>query len=117
MPSPDGTRAATVMDYTRLGVINLATGEREEIKLPRPGSLIRWASKDKVVLMQPGQAPIPLWTFDLRTHKDAPLWDLPLSDPSARGSLVEVVLSGDLRTYAYSYRQTVSELLLVNGWK
>ena len=117
MPSPDGNRAAAIADYSHLVIIDLNSGTREDFSLPRSASLIRWASNDKLVLMEPGRLPIPLWTYDLRTHKSMPLFDIAVPDPSARGSIAELVLSADLRKFAYSYRQSGSELMLVSGWK
>ena len=117
MPSPDGRRAAAITDYSHLVIIDLNSGAREDLGLPRSAALVRWASNDKLVLMEPGRIPIPLWTYDLRTHKSAPLFEIAVADPSARGSIAELVLSADLRKFAYSYRQSSSELTLVNGWK
>lgn len=117
MPSPDGGRAAAIAGYSHLVIIDLNSGAREDLNLPRSGVLVRWASNDKLVLMEPGRLPIPLWTYDLRTHKSAPLFDVTVPDPSARGSIAELVISADLRKFAYSYRQSGSELMIVSGWK
>lgn len=117
MPSPDGRRAAAIADYSHLAIVNLDSGGREDLNLPRAAALVRWATSDKLVFMEPGRLPISLWTYDLRTHKDTPLFDIAVPDSSARGGIAEIVLSADLRTFAYSYVQSGSDLMLVSGWK
>ena len=117
MPSPDGLRAACTVDSTHVALIDLDSGKREDISLPRAGSLVRWNTSGRLVFLEPGRAPIPLWTFDLKTHKAAPLFEVAVPDPLVRGGVAEFVVSASLRTFAYSYVQSASELLLVEGWK
>jgi DNA-binding winged helix-turn-helix (wHTH) protein len=117
MPSPDGLRAAGMVDSTHVALVDLDSGAREDIVLPRAGSLVRWNTSSRLVFMEPGRAPIPLWTFDLKTHKAAPLFEIAVPDPLVRGGVAELVVSANMRTFAYSYIQSASELLLVDGWK
>jgi len=117
MPSPDGHRAGCMVDSGHVALIDLDSAEREDITLPRAGSLVRWNTTGRLVFMEPGRAPITLWTFDLKTHKAAALLEIAVPDPLVRGGVAEFVLSANLRTFAYSYIQSASELLLVDGWK
>lgn len=117
MPSPDGRRAAAVADYSRLVVIDLDSGERKYVNLSRSAGLVRWISSDKLVFMEPGRVPIGLWSYDLRSRKIVPLFEIAMPDLSVRGGIAELALSADLRTFAFSYVQSASELLVVKGWK
>lgn len=117
MPSPDGQRAACMVDSTHVVLVDIDSGQREDLTLPRVGSLVRWSTSGRLVFMEPGRAPIPLWSFDLKTKKAAPLFEIAVPDPLVRGGVAELVLSASLRTFAYSYIQSASELLLVEGWK
>jgi hypothetical protein len=117
VPSPDGRRAACMFDYTHIALVDLDSGEREDLTLPRPGALVRWDTTDRLVFLEPGHTPIPIWSFDLRTRKAAPLFEIAVPDPLVRGGVAEFVLSAGLRKFAYSYVQSSSELLLVDGWK
>ena len=117
MPSPDGRRAAAMTDYSHLVLVDLDSDSRQDVDLPRSAALVRWISNDRLVFMEPGRLPIVLWSYDLRTRKSTSLYDIAVPDPSVRGGIAELVLSSDLRTFAFSYIQSASELLLVSGWK
>lgn len=117
IPSPDGQFAAGTMDYQHLIVVDLVHGTRQEMKLPRPGSLVRWISPERIVFFEPGSTPLALWTFDLKRQKASPLAEVPSPDAQFRGGVGEFLLSADLRRFAYSYVQASSELLLIQGWK
>lgn len=116
-PSPDGRRAACMVDSAHIAIVDLDSGKREDVTLPRPGALVRWDATDRLVFLEPGHAPILIWSFDLRTRKAAPLFEIAVADPLVRGGVAELVFSAGLRKFAYSYVQSSSELLLVDGWK
>lgn len=117
MPSPDGRRAACMFDSTHVALVDLDSGKREDLTLPRTGALVRWDTSDRLVFLEPGHAPIPVWVLDLKTRKATPLFEIAVPDPLVRGGVAELVLSAGLRKFAYSYIQSTSELLLVDGWK
>ena len=117
MPSPNGRFAAGTADYAHLVVVDLGLGTRQEMELPRPGTLVRWISPERIVFFEPGSTPLALWTFDLKRQTVSPLADVPAPDSQFRGSVSGFLLSADLRRYAYSYVQASSELLLIQGWK
>jgi hypothetical protein len=106
-----------MIDSTHVALIDLDTGKREDIPLPRPGSLVRWNTPGRLVFLEPGRAPIQLWSFDLKTRKATALFEIAVPDPLVRGGVAELVVGANLRTFAYSYVQSASELLLVEGWK
>jgi hypothetical protein len=117
MPSPDGRRAAFHTDSTHISLVDLDNGVREDLVLPRTGALVRWSTPTRLAFMEPGRVPIAIWTFDLSTLKAASLTEIAVPDPLVRGSVAGLVLSTNLRVFAYSYVQSSSELLLIDGWK
>ena len=117
MPSPDGRHAAFHTDSTHITVVDLDSGERVDHVLPRAGALVRWSTPSRLALMEPGRAPLAIWTFDVTTHEAASSSEIAVPDPFVRGSVAGLVLSANLRVFAYSYVQSSSELLLIDGWK
>ncbi len=92
-------------------------GEPEKVQGLEPGdALIRWTLNDAEVFVGRGrQIPAQIYSVNIQTGKRT-LWKeiLPL-DPTGIAGQINMVITPDGQTYAYTYRRVLSDLYLASG--
>jgi eukaryotic-like serine/threonine-protein kinase len=119
IPSPDGKRLAAYMAPDSMQILDLNTGAKSSVALSEPAVPVGWASARELIVEPIHGVITKLEKLNLVTHQLQVLDHLSdASDPSNanRGQPLEVVLSSDLKTFAYSRLETSTGLFAVDGW-
>ena len=116
VPSPDGKRLAGYVASSSIQILDLSTGAKKLIPLPQAAVPVAWINlRDLIVEPIRGTATM-LHKLDVVTDQVQPMERIPDASNASRTEPLEVVLSGDLKTFAYSHMETSTGLFAVDGW-
>lgn len=118
MVSPDGMRIAGIGPDGRMMIVPPAGGEPQALPIGFSAIPLRWSADGKSLFIgQSGQSPsMRVFRFDFATSQCRIWKDITPSDRVGVAGILDVVISSDERSFAYSYMKVLSELFVVNGW-
>lgn len=116
VPSPDGRLLAGYIAPDRLQILDLSTGTKSLIALPDPALPVTWIGPHELVVTLLLNKVTSLQRLDILTHTMQPMRQIPgvPSDPLCGPP--EIIVSNDLKTFAYSHLETSTGLFAVDGW-
>jgi eukaryotic-like serine/threonine-protein kinase len=103
----------------KLAVYSLQTGAVRPIEGAKSGdSPIQWSADGHSLLVWNSlEFPVRIYRLEFANSKRQMLRDLPAPDPAGLELTGEVVVTPDLKSYAFSFGRTLSELYTVDGLK
>ncbi len=116
--SPDGQQIAGLNQQRNLVIVPLSGGAPRQVALPFPGSPVQWSSNGKGLYVRDVRCwtPARIYRYDLASSR-AEVWkELEPSDRVGLFYIMNVVMSPDAKSYAYSYLRMLSEIFVVDGW-
>ena len=79
---------------------------------------IRWSPDElSLYVFREFDLPIRIYRVEIATGRQQMVKEIIPSDPAGFQRTIRVVLTADMRSYAYSYRKTLSVLYVVDGLK
>ncbi|HEV2689043.1 MAG TPA: protein kinase [Bryobacteraceae bacterium] len=126
--TPEGTRATRVspdLKYVtmtgggKLSLLPLAGGDPKPIANLDPGeSVLRWSGDDRHLFLRKSEEPsvMKISRLDVATGRKEPWKELKTPDPVGV-QIIQVVLTPDGNSYAYSFQRDISTLYLAEGLK
>jgi DNA-binding winged helix-turn-helix (wHTH) protein len=114
--SPGGVWAAGYISNKQVVVIDLRSGVKSVLDSPDPSTPAGWASDDEMVLASIHGKTRRLEKVNLETHQRQPLGELPSSVMPSSGGSLDLVVSADLKTFAFSRQDEAIGLFAVDGW-
>jgi serine/threonine protein kinase/Tol biopolymer transport system component len=87
---------------------------KKEPALENTDLLLQWTESDQAIFVsKPGQIPLPIFRVELDSGKRT-LWkEITPPDPSGITGALNLVITPDGKSYAYTYRRVLSDLYLV----
>jgi len=116
--SPDGKQIAGFSQNRRTVIVPASGGEPKELPIPFPAAPLQWSKDGKALFVRrlESGATLQVLRVDLATSQYR-LWkDLAPSDRVGLSGMLDMVMSQDEHSYAYSYTRVLSELFVVDGW-
>jgi DNA-binding winged helix-turn-helix (wHTH) protein len=117
--SSDGQMIAGADLKGNLLVVPVATGGPvRKIPSPAPVLPVRWSADGKSLLVQE-LSPVPIRIYRIRLDSgEAKLWrEITPAYSVGVQSVLRFQIAPDEKSYAYSYRRTLSQLYVANGWR
>jgi eukaryotic-like serine/threonine-protein kinase len=115
--SPDGKQIAGWGANRKTVLVPASGGKPQELAIPFPAMPLRWSGDGQSLLAgQIDSGAIKIFRYDLTTSQYRPLKDIAPPDRVGLNHILNVVVSGNERSYAYSYMRVLSELFVVDGW-
>jgi Tol biopolymer transport system component len=118
--APDGQHILVRESKThQLWLYPTAAGEPQKLgfSLSPEESLIAYAPNGKAVLVAERGVPLKIIRIDLATGRSEPWKEISPADPAGAQSIVNITLSRDGKSYAYSTLRLLSDLYVVDGLK
>ena len=117
--SPDGQQIAGLNENQKAAIVPASGGEPRELPIPFPAMPVQFGHDGKSLLVKEIACcpPVKLFRFDFATSQTRPWKQITPADPVGLSYIMDVVVSSDERSYAYSYLRTLSELFVVDGWR
>lgn len=115
--SPDGQWVAAINSEQKIYLYPVTGGAPVAVENTSPMEVpIRWASDgESLYIFERGKVPVSIYRVDLKTGARR-LWKrLMPPDPIGVSEILRILLTPDLRGYAYTYTRDLSELYLVEG--
>jgi Tol biopolymer transport system component len=117
--SPDGRTIPALGPDRRIMLYPSEPGEPRPAPGLQPDELpIRWTPDGRAMwVFRPSEVPTKVYQVDMTTG-DRKLWkELTPPDPAGVLTMGPIVMTPDGKSYVYSYRRTLDELVLVEGLK
>lgn len=120
--SPNGESVAVLTPKNELVLYDTSGGRAPRvIPADEPLAPLRWTPDAMWIVVQhlrrASDSSAQLSRVHVPSGRLTPWKKLQPSDPLGVNSITGVVLSGDCRSYIYSYRRVLSELFVVEGWR
>jgi DNA-binding winged helix-turn-helix (wHTH) protein/Tol biopolymer transport system component len=117
--SPDGGRVAVLSARGELAVFPVGSGEPQILSASEPLAPLHWSRSGAWLYVQHMRSywelPARVSRLHLPSGQLHPWKELVPADRMGVTDITGIVLSGDERSYVYSYRRTLSELFLATG--
>jgi DNA-binding winged helix-turn-helix (wHTH) protein/Tol biopolymer transport system component len=119
--APDGRRVAVLSSDGKLMLYPTTAGEPQIIPATEPLAPVHWSHDGQWLFVQhlgaytelPARVSrVRVATGEIRPWKDLAPWD-----QMGVSAVTGVAISGDERSYVYSYRRMLSDLFVVEGWQ
>ena len=117
LPSPDGRFVVGRESEKTLAIVSLIDERKISIPLAHSTTPVRWIDDRTIILEQDDSVPIQLERLNIQSQEITPFAAIPLTDNAGFAGRSNILLSADLRTYAFSCFQTLSDLYVVDGWR
>ena len=115
--SPDGRLVAYAESTGGIAVVAIEGGTA--LRIPGVGVNdvpAQWtADGHRLFVFDPGEIPARLFTVDIERGERRLVREIEPRDPAGVTGIARIAITPDGQAYAYSYRQTLSELFLVEG--
>lgn len=115
-PSPDGHFAVSYLSARQSLLLELGTGQRTSIQSSDPLMPAGWSNDSHLVLAAVRNERVRLETYDCASKQLRALSDLPESAQPNPGEMPQVMVSGDLKSFAFSKSDETINLFAVDGW-
>jgi hypothetical protein len=118
--SPDERTVAALLPEGKLAFYPVSGGEPAFARQDEPLAPIRWSADGKWLFVQHldsrHSASAEVSKLNVATGEIVH-WATIAPDPVGVNSITGIVIAGDERSYAYSYRRVLSELYIATGWR
>ncbi len=116
--SPDGRLAVRLDADRRLQLYPVEGGEPHPVPGTGPDEYpIRWTADGRGLYVRRYELPTRVEIVDVATGRRTPWKTLAPADPAGVAGVSPILLSGDARSYVYSYTRQTNDLYLVEGLK
>ena len=116
--SPDGTLVAAQGGDRRITLYPTGGGEPRPLPGTEPGDgIIRWTRDGRGLYVSRSGLPTRVEIVDAATGRRSPWRTLAPGDPAGVFSVTPTLISGDGRSYVYSYSRLTDDLYVVEGLK
>ena len=116
--SPDGKLIAGLGADDKTVILPASGGEPRALPIPFRSVPLRWTADGKGLFISQmnNAASMRIFRFDFATSQ-CRLWkEVTPSDRVGLDGILDLTISADERTFAYSYMRVLSELFVVSGW-
>ena len=117
--SPDGKYAAGANAEDKLTIYPVGSGQPRVVSnLARGFRPIRWSpDRSSLYVYREFDLPLRIYRVEIATGRQQLVREIMPPDPAGIQRIVRVMLTPDTRSYAYSYRRTLSVLYVADGLK
>ena len=115
--SPDGKQIAGCQDGKTV-LLQASGGQPRPLPIPFSSVPLRWSADGKALFVSQLNrlASMRIFRFDFATSQ-CRLWkEVTPSDRVGLAGILDLSISADERSFAYSYMRVLSELFVVTGW-
>ncbi|MCU1293116.1 MAG: serine/threonine protein kinase, partial [Bryobacterales bacterium] len=116
VPSPDGKRLAGYVTPSSIQVLDLSTGGKSSVALSAAAVPVSWVNSRELIVEPIRGTTTTLEKLNIITQQLQPIERIPNASNAMPCEPLEIILSSDLKTFAYSHLETSTGLFAVDGW-